>query len=217
MKISEFTIDELLLKSKLAISNSLSDPPIMLALAVYGYDEIKMNQGLNLHNETETLVHIQAKEYGEQYKAYNDYEDAKKAASIAYNKTYRVAGIALSDNKEAKTSLKLGRSRNRSFSEWLLKLKTFYTNLLGNDDYIAAMQKYGYTAEKIQAEFDLVMETEAKDFGYDKEKGEAQQATLNRNKKVDLLANWYRDFVEIAKIALEGNPQWLEKLGIITK
>ncbi len=216
MRISEFTIEELIVKSKLSITNTLSVPGILESMTGFGYNEARMNEGLALNTETEGLFHINIKEYGEQYQAYNDYEDAKNATNAVYIDTYKIAGIAFRGNKEAKTALILGSSRKDRYSGWLLKVKTFYTNLLGNEEYLAAMQKYGYTTEKLQAELDLVLDTEAKDFNYDKEKGEAQQSTVNRDKKADQLSIWYRDFVDIATIALAGNPQWLEKLGIIT-
>ena len=81
----------------------------------------------------------------------------------------------------------------------------------------ASNVKFGYTAEKLQAEQALVMTAETNNFSYDKEKGEAQQSTVNRDEKVDELIDWFRDFIEIARIALEENPQWLEKLGIVVK
>lgn len=217
MNFSILTIDEILLKAKLAISNTLFDPLMMQALSIYGYDETKLNQGLSICTEAESLVQIRSKEYGEQYQAMDDFHGSKLIADKTYIKSLKIARIAFNDNTEALKSLNLLGSRKRTFSGWLTQAKTFYANMLANDEYVSKMQNYGYTAEKLQAEQALVIAAEENNFSYDKEKGEAQQSTVNRDKKIDDLIDWFRSFLEIAKIALEENPQWLEKLGIVVK
>lgn len=48
-----------------------------------------------------------------------------------------------------------------------------------------------------------------------KEKGEAQQATLERAAAFDELDEWMGDYIAVARIALEAKPQFLEKLGVL--
>jgi len=43
----------------------------------------------------------------------------------------------------------------------------------------------------------------------EKEKGEAQDATEKRDARLDKMDRWMADFKQIAQIALEDNPQWL--------
>ena len=71
------------------------------------------------------------------------------------------------------------------------------------------------TQAKIETGKTLLEETESANAAQKKEKGEAQQATLERDKAVDNLEDWLSDFIAIARIALEEKPQLLEKLGII--
>lgn len=50
-----------------------------------------------------------------------------------------------------------------------------------------------------------------------KETGEAQAATQRRDKKIDELAKWVSDLRAVVKVALAGDPQQLEKLGILAR
>ncbi len=47
----------------------------------------------------------------------------------------------------------------------------------------------------------------------DKERGEAQEATLLRDAKLDELDQWVSDYKKIAQVAVSDSPQQLEQLG----
>ncbi len=50
-----------------------------------------------------------------------------------------------------------------------------------------------------------------------REKGEAQEATRLRNEKLDALDDYCTDLQTLAEIALEEQPQLMEKLGILVR
>ena len=77
--------------------------------------------------------------------------------------------------------------------------------------------KFGVTAEKLAAGQAQVDGVEALAAAQKKETGEAQQATQKRDVALEALDGWMSDFVAIARIALEENPQWLEKMGVLAR
>ena len=51
----------------------------------------------------------------------------------------------------------------------------------------------------------------------EKEKGEAQAATQKRDAALDAMQDWLSDYLAIAKVALEEEPQLLEGLGMLQR
>ena len=87
----------------------------------------------------------------------------------------------------------------RPNGSWLAQAHQFYTNALADAAVLAALGRFGISQEKLvagQAQVDAVAGLAA---AQKKETGEAQQATQTRD------------------AALEENPQWLEKMGILAR
>jgi len=210
-------IDQFLLTSRVMIENSLQDDRIKQALAAYGYTEEKLNQGKELYQKAEELHHVRKKEYGEQIAATAELDTAWDQTEKQYMKTLKIARVALKDNVKAYESTMLFGDRKRSLSGWLEQARTFYSNLLGDSGFLTALSAYGYTQERLEQETALIDQVIAKHLAQKKETGEAQEATEMRDKALDNLAKWISNFRAVAKVALEDNPQQLEKLGILAR
>jgi len=125
-----------------------------------------------------------------------------------------IARVAFKDNPEFATKLVLGGKRKESLSGWLLQAQRFYANTLDNVDIHSALAPYGVTMEKLQAGQAEVEAVEGAGKRQKAEMSEAQIATQERDTALDALDDWMADFRELARIAVEDNPQLLEMLDI---
>ncbi len=207
------------IESKLLFANSVitnaGKPQLAEPLASYGYDETRLQEGSQLLANAETLQAAQKREYGEQYAATDALDAARTTANGFYMPHVKIARVALAKDRGLWESLLLTGDRAQSDSGWLKQAKTFYTNAIASPDVQEKMGKYNITLEKLQEGQAAVKDVELKLAAQLKEKGEAQQATVDRDFAFDDLQEWMSEFIAIAHIALEDKPQHLEMLGIV--
>ena len=159
----------------------------------------------------------QKAEYGEQVGATATLNEAWSTAKKSYMRLVKIARIAFKRNVGVAIKLDLNGDRKQSLSGWLLQAKQFYTNALGDPEVINALGQYGITSAKLEAAQAQMQAVEAADLTQEKEKGEAQSATKMRDGAIDALDDWLDDFVAIARVALEEDPQLLETMGILER
>lgn len=208
-------IDVFLLSSRIAIVNAIENPPIATMLADFGYDAERLNAGKELLENAEGQQALKTKEFSEQIAATATLHREMEEAKALYDKHYKIARIAFKDNEGVLTALQLKGRRKRSYSGWLEQSLTFYTNLLGNSIALEGMAGFNITKEKLEAGQKEAKEVEQAYAQQHKEKGEAQQATVNRDVAFDLLDDWLSDYLQIARLALAEKPQYMEALGIV--
>jgi vacuolar-type H+-ATPase subunit I/STV1 len=209
------TIDAKLLSAQVAIENALGNETIKQAVALYGYTETKLLAGKSLLDEAQNKQANQKKEYGEQYKASDELDSAITEANRLYIRHVKIARIALSGMRGAAESLQLGGRRKQSYSGWIKQTNIFYANALSDTTIKAKLAEFGIDESALQEGQAKVKEVEAKLAAQLKEKGEAQESTQQRDEAFEALLDWTSDFVAIARIALENDPQLLEILGIV--
>ncbi len=211
------SIAERLFEAERAIKNSLSTPEILDAVTIFGYTQVRLEAALALYEEARELTNIQKKEYGEQYEATEAVQKAWDTASITYGAAVKIARIAFRSQKSAQGALVLNGTRKQSLSGWIDQARRFYDHMLADPAYIAAMTPYSYDQAKLEAEAALVQAVMDASEKQDKERGQAQEATLARDAKLDELDQWVADYKAVAQVALAETPQKLEQLGWVVK
>lgn len=209
------TIDAQLLTAQTAIDNALANDAIKSALALFGYDETKLNAGKSLSEDALALHAQQKREYGEQFTATDALDAALTTANTTYMRHVKVARVALKNERGASQALRLDGRRRKTYSGWLEQANVFYTNAQSDANIQAKLASFGMDAAALQAAQQLVKDVEAKLAAQLKEKGEAQAATQERDSVLEDLLDWMSDFRAIARVALEDQPQLLEILGIV--
>jgi len=211
------SIQNLLLQAQTAIDNALTDDEVKGFLSVFGYDDTVLNAGKALLDEAGRLNQQQLKEYGDQYSATQEFTAKWETAKSDYTRFTKIARVAVKNDPAAYQKLGLSGTRRQSFSGLSAQMDQFYTNALADPAILSALGRFGVTQDKLSSGKQNSDAAKAASVAQQNEKGEAQQATLARDKAVDALEDWLSDFTAIARIALEEKPQLLEKLGILER
>jgi hypothetical protein len=92
-----------------------------------------------------------------------------------------------------------------------------YGNVLQNSDLLAGFAEFNISREQIEEVLGQLRAVEEAWYSYESEKGNAQDATQARDAAFAALKKWMKDVRPIARIAVAGQPQLLEKLGILVR
>ncbi len=211
------SIEEQLKMIGVAIQNTVDNVDIQAALAKRGYDSVAMGEAKLLLQGANKFYISQKDKYGNKYGAKDDFDQLKEEIEDEYTDHIALARVALKNNRGELEKLQLNSRREKSISGWLSQAKTFYKNAIDSATIKAALLKKGITEVEMKAVLDKIGSLEQKEANKFSTRGDAQNATADRNNAIDELTDWYRDFRDTAKVALKKTPQLLENLGIIAK
>jgi len=209
------TLSGQMMGHRILIDNCLSDPLIGQTLARFGYGPEVLKAGSDKLKQMEAAQAVQDAEYGDQIAATEAVEKAWKKARDQYNDALTLARIAFKNDSDAQRSLRLNGDRRNSLSGWLEDAKVFYQQLLNNTAWAKALERYDYTQARLTQEQAGVEEVSRLKSVQEKEKGEAKGATEARDKLLDEVNEWFGDLKEVVKVALRGDPQKVERLGLV--
>ncbi|ACB53208.1 hypothetical protein cce_3860 [Crocosphaera subtropica ATCC 51142] len=199
------------------IDNALTFVEIQTYLNQYGYTKIKLQEGKKLYSIALEAYQKQQQRYGQQMSSTKTVNELWKNAKDSYMRCVKIARVAFKDNNGIARTLGLNGKRKTTLSGWLNQAKQFYQNALNDPEILKRLTEYGITKTKLEVvktDTDLL---ENASLIREKEKGDAQNATDLKDQALENLRLWLKDFIAIAKIALETEPQLLEGLGVLKR
>ncbi len=202
---------------RILIWNSSEDEIIRVRIEPHGYNEEKLTEGKNLFNEVSQLAQIQEKEHAEQYAATKAFNEKWFNLEDETKDLLEICRHVFDNNHLAEEKLKLHAKRKRKYADWWQQSRFFYDALLANPSFIAELSAFAYTTETIQERRDLLDEINHLREIREQEKGDAQQATKNKDAGFEELKEWCDVLRDLVKILFKNDPQYLEKLGIFVR
>ena len=197
----------------LAVRNALAEPDLLAALTPWSYDAVKLGAGQALHDAALAL-HLDAdRERGEAVSATAALHDARDAAHTTYMQHVKVARVALTD-PGLQRDLGLDGPREKALLGWLDQARNFYRSALAKPDVVTALTPFGMDAITLQAGADAVDAVYTVRNAREDESGEAQTSTEQRDAALAAMDRWMGDFLRVARVAFEDEPQQLERLGV---
>ena len=206
------SIEDRLNRYLTGLTNARNVPELQSRVALYGYTPDKLNQMLTQRQQAFDLYLAQKTEYSEQHAATAAFEQAWKTAHETYMRLVRLGRILFRDDHAVFVKLTLNEERKRTFSGWLAQANTFFSNLLSDQNALAKYDQYNTPPNAINAAKVLVDVAEQANIIQAKETGEAQQATKERDGKMDALDSAMSEFYALAELACEDAPELLEML-----
>ena len=197
----------------LAVKNVLREPDLLAALTPWSYDAVKLGAGQALHDAALALHLTTDRERGEAVSATAALHAARDAAYKTYMQHVKVARVAL-DDPGLRRDLGLDGPREKALLAWLDQARNFYRSALAKPDVVTALTPFGMDALALQAGSDAVEAVYAARNVREDEAGEAQTATEARDAALAALDRWMGDFLQVARVAFEDDPQQLERLGV---
>ncbi len=214
MAYKQKSIDQLLSDAQVAIDSALANPTLQGFLTPFGYTPEKIQVGQALLATALEAQQLKKTEYAEQIGATATLNTLRETADKEYRRHLKIARVAFKTNAAATSLLELNGDRKRSYSGWMAQTRQFYNGLLQNPELLTRMSEFGITSEILEATLASIDAVEQANTIQETEKGEARQATQDRDAAIDALTDWLDDYLNIARIALEDQPQLLETLGI---
>lgn len=196
--------------AQLAIANSLADPEIKAAVAQFGFTTAKLNKGKALYDAALAAVNAQKSGKGTQKDATAQLKAALTEARDAYQALAKVARATLS--KEDQTKLGLGKEPRGTAAF----IAAGY-NLFDNAGDVPSLADFGYDADRLAAERAKIEAYDQANQAQEMAKGSAQQATQDQDAALAAMNDWVAQYVKIAKVALRGKKQLLEKIGVAAR
>ena len=211
------TIAKQLVSAQTAIFNSLSDKKIQARLADYGYGPARLREGQKLYEAARLAVNAKASRAGGQQDNTAAFNQSFKAAKAAYQALAKVARAVWLHDKPRLAILGITGSMPASTAGFLAAAFTLFDNAASGSDAVGGLADYGYTKARLASERKKIEACEKADRDQEAAKGDAQDAARCQDRALKDLNEWVSRFLKIARVALSGNREYLEKLGVLAR
>jgi hypothetical protein len=197
--------------AQVAINNTLGDPEIKTLVAGFGYTTAKLNKGKGLYTAALEAVNASKGGRGGQKGATAALKAAKLDAHDAYQALAQVARASLP--KADLETLGLTDKEPRGTAKFIAAGYALFDNALT----VPILAEFGYDADRLAAERARIEAYDQANQTQEAAKGSKEQANVDKDAALADMNQWVAQYLKIARVALRGKPQLLEKIGIAAR
>jgi hypothetical protein len=198
----------------LAFNNSLKDADILAAAKSFGYDESKLQQGLDLCEQARQAVSEQDQVTGTQLAATAEANKARELAQGAYQLLAQVSRAVFLDKPDRLKAMGLVGKMPDATDAFIGMAKQMYQAALMPGEIADDLAVVNLNTNKLQAAYELIQAFDEANQAQEAAKSAVQEATQAQNAVLDELYAFYAQYIKLIRVALRENPQLLEALQI---
>lgn len=203
--------------TRVAFTNARTIGEVQAALVPFGYDGARLNDALALVEAAREADAAQSIAYGHKVLATGALREATAALRARYLRHVKLARVAFAKGSAGHATLGLAGDRADDLAGLLAQARTFYHALRDVPEFQATMARLTVDAAAVADGLADVEAVERARTAQAREIGDAQAATRHRDEAVARLREVWREFRVVAEIALEGQPQAREMLGLLER
>lgn len=209
------TIPTFLMDSRALIFGVKEDDFVKERILAYNFDDTRIQECVDAYYGAEKAESDKSKELGEQLEAGEIYDGLIKEAAAIFKKHTAFLKLVLKYNTDKHKKLFLIMNfPTKKMSELLKQMMELYDRVLGDEEIVGKVSKFGFTREHLEEGRNKVVAADEAKRKHWKERGEAQDATLCRDAAFVKLFDLVEELHTVLIYALEDRPQLLEKYGI---
>ena len=215
-KYTLYSAEAVLMRSELVISGAQSDPEILSAMEMFGYDSAALMEAqAQLEGVQEFLVVVQQARAA-QKEATHTVKLAFSTARVACSDLAILAREVFKDDNAALATIGLSRGNQpQALADFLLYADRLFAGALTAPDAIKQkLAARGYGVARLTSEKTKVETLHRLNQAQEQAKGTAQDLTPQQAHLLNELDSWTMTYRKLARRALRERPQLLEKLGI---
>ena len=203
---------------RMLIWNSAEDPVIFGRIEPLTYNAETLEAAKTLLTMVSELDENQQKEYAEQRAKTTELNVKTEQVDADYKRLRQFCKFAFEGDPATWNELQLGNPIPDAFPQWHAHLSHFYNLFLADPNTATPILPFGYTVESLTAQKDALMALKTIQQEREREVGDAQRATKERDAKFEELNIFCKKLSRLLRLLFVGDDaQYLEKVGLLAR
>ncbi|PWE00745.1 hypothetical protein [Marinilabilia rubra] len=212
MHYSKLPFENFVSKVDNVLGQSLSDQSLVSSLSSFGYGLKEMERGRELLELLRQIDQEQEAAQSRRKQLNKEKNELYKEIQKRYMRIVKIGRIVFDHEDLVKSTLGLEGPREKQFDDWYRQVYMFCKNLLAEEKWMEVLSNYGVKKLDLKNILIDLEKLEELNTRFEHAKTLSKEMTQKKRKQLLLLQDWLSDYLKIARLALEEQPQLLEKL-----